>query len=463
MDAPHHAPTPSESSSAATPAPSGGLTARPGPALLALAIGAFAIGSTEFLMMGLLPQVASDLQVSVPAVGYAISAYALGVVAGAPTLTALSTRYPHQRVLAGLMVLFVLGHVVTAVAPGYDGLIVGRFVTGLSHGSFFGVAAVVATRLAAPGKAASAIGRVFTGLTAAQVLGVPVGTLLGQQLGWRWAFATIGLLGVATVIAVLRWVPLRRDTATPLRQEMADLVRPQVLLTLAATAIGTGGLFAVYSYVAPILTDLAGFSAGAVAWVLVVYGCGTVAGTLLGGRAADRFPEGSVVLGLLGLGLACLLLLALSGSKAGALVALVIFAVIAFFVGPTLINRTIAVAPGSGLMASAFNQAAFNAANALGAAAGAQVLTAGFGLRATMVVGAGLAVSGSAVALVAVLLQRRASQRAASGGSSGSVTGRHHEVEHEPSLVLEALRLAGEAGATSCVAAVRLTDRDPRA
>lgn len=456
MDAPQHART--EGATLASSA-----AARPGPALLALAIGAFAIGSTEFLMMGLLPQVAADLRVSVPAVGYAISAYALGVVVGAPTLTALSTRFPHQRVLTGLMALFVLGHAVTALAPGYEGLLVGRFVTGLSHGSFFGVAAVVASRLAPPGKAASAISRVFTGLTVAQVLGVPFGTLLGQQLGWRWAFAAIGLLGVVTALAVLRWVPLRRDTATPLRREMADLVRPQVLLTLAATAVGTGGLFAVYSYVAPILTDVAGFSAGAVAWVLVVYGLGTVAGTLLGGRTADRFPEASVVLGLLGLGLSCLLLLVLSGSPAGALVGLVVFAVLAFFVGPALMNRTISVAPGSGLMASAFNQAAFNAANALGAAAGAQVLAAGFGLRATMVVGAALAVAGSAVALVAVVLLHGAPQPAARLAELARARARRRELEHEPSLVLEALRLAGEAGATSCVAAVRLSEPAPRA
>ncbi|MGQ7296672.1 MFS transporter [Quadrisphaera sp. KR29] len=456
MEAAQHAPTPLSSTTPSSAA------ARPGPALLALAIGAFAIGSTEFLMMGLLPQVAADLRVSVPAVGYAISAYAVGVVVGAPTLTALSTRFPHQRVLTGLMALFVAGHAVTALAPGYEGLLAGRFLTGLAHGSFFGVAAVVASRLAAPGRAASAISRVFTGLTVAQVLGVPFGTMLGQGAGWRWAFAAIGSLGVVTALAVLRWVPLRRDTATPLRREMADLVRPQVLLTLGATAVGTGGLFAVYSYVAPILTDLAGFSAAAVAWVLVVYGVGTVAGTLLGGRTADRYPEGAVVLGLLGLGAACLLLLVLSGSRAGAVVALVAFAVVAFFVGPALMNRTISVAPGSGLMASAFNQAAFNAANALGAAAGAQVLAAGFGLRATMVVGAALAVAGSAIALLAVVLRHGAPQPAARLAGLARTRAGRRAVEHEPSLVLEALRLAGEAGATSSVAAVRLSEPSPR-
>jgi len=421
-------------------------------ALLALATGAFAIGSTEFLMMGLLPEVAGDLSVTVPAVGYAISAYALGVVVGAPTLTALSTRYPHQRVLAGLMVLFVLGHVATAFAPGYHELLAARFATGLAHGSFFGVAAVVARSLAAPGKEGTAISRVFTGLTVAQLLGVPVGTALGQVLGWRWAFGLVGVLGVVTALAVLRWVPLRREAPVRLATELTGVLRPQVLLTLAATAVGTGGLFAVYSYVSPILTDLAGFPAAAVAWVLVAYGAGTVAGTLLGGRGSDRWPEGSAVLGLAALSLACLVMLGASGHPATALVALVLFGVVAFFVGPPLINRVISVAPGSGLMASAANQAAFNAANALGAAAGAQVLAAGYGLRATMVVGAVLAAAGALIALVAVLLQRGAP----GGAGALPVRRRRAVVEHEPSLVLEALRLAGVAGATSCVAAVRL-------
>ncbi len=427
---------------------------RPAPALLALATGAFAIGSTEFLMMGLLPEVAGDLEVSVPAVGYAISAYALGVVVGAPTLTALSTRFPHQRVLAGLMVLFVLGHLATAFAPGYEALLAARFVTGLAHGSFFGVAAVVARSLAEPGREGRAISRVFTGLTVAQVLGVPVGTALGQVLGWRWAFGLVGVLGVVTAVAVLAWVPLRRDAPVPLRAELAGLGRPQVLLTLAATAVGTGGLFAVYSYVSPILTELAGFPAAAVAWVLVAYGLGTVAGTLLGGRASDRWPEGSVVVGLGALAVACLVVLAASSAPVTAVVALVAFGVVAFFVGPTLINRVISVAPGTGLMASAANQAAFNAANALGAAAGAQVLAAGFGLRSTMVVGALLAAAGAVIALVALLLQRRSDGVAV----VPAVLRRARVVEREPSVVMEALRLAGEAGARGSVAAVRLPD-----
>ena len=375
-------------------------------ALIALAVGAFALGTTEFLMMGLLPEVADDLGVSIPRAGLIISAYALGVVVGAPTLTALSVRFPRKNVLVGVMVLFAVGHLGIALAPTYEALLVARFVTALAHGSFFGVGAVVATAVAGPARAARAIAMMFTGLTVANIVGVPLGTALGQVVGWRVAFGSVAVFGILTAAALLAWVPLDRERTTSLRAEFGAFKRPQVLMALATTTIGCGALFAVYSYVAPILTEEAGFSSRAVVWVLVGYGVGTTIGTLLGGSLGDRFPMATVVGSLAAVAGVLGVFLLTAGSQVGAVVTLFAFGIVAFMISSPLQNRVIAASGGAALLVSAANQAAFNTANALGAWLGGRVLEDGYGYRATMVVGIGFALAGLVLAAVSVVLER---------------------------------------------------------
>jgi DHA1 family inner membrane transport protein len=375
-------------------------------ALIALAVGAFALGTTEFLMMGLLPQVATDLGVSVPAAGLVISAYAVGVVVGAPTLTALAVRLPLKHVLLGLMVLFTAGHVAMALAPGYGAVVAARLVTGLSHGAYFGVGAVVARSVVPPERAARAIALMFAGLTLANVVGVPAGTALGQVVSWRVAFAAVGALGLLTVLAVSAWVPPAQGGTTSLRAELAAFRRPQVLLALAVTTVGTGALFAVYSYVAPILTDLTGLGERAVVGVLVVFGIGTTAGTLLGGALADRFPMPTVVGCLLAVAAVLGALTLTVTSPVAAVATLVAFGVVAFAIGSPLQSRVITASGGAALLVSAANQGAFNTDNAVGAFLGAEVLDAGLGYRATMVVGIALALGGAALAALALWLER---------------------------------------------------------
>ena len=392
-------------------------------ALIALAVGAFALGTTEFLMMGLLPEVADDLGVSIPRAGLIISAYALGVVVGAPTLTALSVRFPRKNVLVGVMVLFSLGHLAIALAPTYEALLVARFVTALAHGSFFGVGAVVATAVAGPARAARAIALMFTGLTVANIVGVPLGTALGQVVGWRVAFGSVAAFGILTAVALLVWVPLDRSRTTSLRAEFGAFKRPQVLLALATTTIGCGALFAVYSYVAPILTEVSGFSSGAVVWVLVGYGVGTTIGTLIGGSLGDRFPMATVVGSLAAVAAVLGVLLLTSGSKVGAVLTLFAFGVVAFMISSPLQNRVIAASGGAALLVSAANQAAFNTANALGAWLGARVLEDGYGYRATMVVGIAFALAGLVLAGVSMLLERSGAAPLVQPGERAGVPG----------------------------------------
>jgi DHA1 family inner membrane transport protein len=384
-------------------------------ALFALAVGAFALGTTEFLMMGLLPQVAGDIGVSIPAAGYIISSYAVGVVVGAPTLTALSVRFQRKHALIALMALFTVGHVAIALAPTYGALVAARCVTGLAHGAYFGVAAVVARSVVPPERSARAIALMFTGLTVANIVGVPVGTELGQVVSWRWAFGVVAVLGLVTLAAVAAWVPRTTQAPPSLREELAGFARGQVWLALATTTIGTGALFAVYSYVAPILTDVAGFSSSAVVWVLVAYGVGTTAGTLLGGALGDRFPAGSVVGALAGLAVVLGVFTATSRSQVGAVATLVVFGVVAFAMGPALQNRVMSASGGAAMLVSAANQAAFNTANALGAFLGAQALEAGYGYSGTMVVGVALALAGVVLAGTSAVLDR--ARRPAAGAA----------------------------------------------
>ncbi|MEU5266139.1 MFS transporter [Amycolatopsis sp. NPDC021455] len=376
-------------------------------ALLALAISAFGIGTTEFVIMGLLPEVAAGFGVSIPSAGLLISGYALGVVVGAPLLTALASRVPRKTVLVALMGLFIAGNVLSALAPSYGLLMTGRVVAALSHGAFFGVGSVVAASLVAPARQASAIALMFTGLTVANVLGVPAGTALGQAFGWRSTFWVVSALGVAGALGILALVPHQEPAPDAgLRGELAVFRRPQVWLALAMTALGFGGVFASFTYIAPMMTQVAGFSSGAVTWLLVLFGASLFAGNLLGGKAADRMLMPSLYVILAALALVLVAFVFTAHAKVPAAITIALFGAAGFATVPPLQARVMAKAEGAPALASAANIAAFNLGNAGGAWLGGQAVDAGLGYTAPSWIGAGLAAAGLAVALVSGLLDR---------------------------------------------------------
>jgi MFS transporter, DHA1 family, inner membrane transport protein len=377
-------------------------------ALLALAIGAFGIGTTEFVVMGMLPEIAEGLGVSVPSVGLLISAYAVGVVVGAPTLTALGVRFPPRQTLVGLMVLFVVGNVLSAVAPTYETLAAARVLTALAHGSFFGVGAVAARRLVAPERATSAISLMITGLTVANVVGVPLGTFVAQQTSWRLVLAAIAVIGLVTIGGLLAWMPAELGEPGDLRTELAAFRRGQVWLVLGLTVVGFSALFAVYSYVSPILTELGGLPVEWVTPVLALFGVGTTVGTLVGGRLGDRYGFSLVTVGLLATAVVLAAFALVARTPVAAVVLLVLFGALAFGLGPVVLNGVIEAARvRGGSLVSAANQGAFNIANALGAALGAAVLSGGLGYTAPIWVGAALALAGAGIAVVVRVVDRR--------------------------------------------------------
>ncbi len=372
-------------------------------ALLALAIGAFGIGTTEFVVMGMLPQIAEGLGVSVSAVGLLISAYAVGVVIGAPTLTALGVRFTPRQTLIGLMVVFVVGNTLSALAPGYTTLLIARVITALAHGSFFGVGAVAARRLVPREKATQAISLMIVGLTLANVVGVPLGTFVAQQTSWRIVLGAVAVIGLVTIAGLVAWMPAVHGERTDLRSELRAFGRRQVWMVLGVTMVGFAAMFAVYSYVSPILTELGGIPEVWVTPVLALFGVGTTLGTLAGGRLGDRFGFRFVTAGLLATAVLLVAFALVARTPVAAVALLVLFGTVAFAVGPVVQNKVIdAARVRGGSLVSAANQAAFNVANAIGAALGAAVLTAGLGFTAPIWVGAALALAGTAVAAVAM-------------------------------------------------------------
>ena len=380
-------------------------------ALLALAIGAFGIGTTEFVVMGMLPEIADDLGVSVSAVGLLISAYAIGVVVGAPTLTAIGLRFTPRQTLVALMVVFVAGNTLAALAPTYGLLVAARVMTALAHGSFFGVGAVAARRLVPPDHATRAISLMITGLTLANVFGVPLGTFVAQQASWRVVLGAIAFIGVATIAGLLAWMPADAGEPTDLRGELRAFRRGQVWLVLGLTMVGFSALFAVYSYVSPILTELGGIPTEWVTPVLALFGIGTTVGTLAGGRLGDRHGFSFVTVGLGVMAAVLVAFAVLARTTVAAVVLLVLFGTLSFALGPVVQNAVIDAArvPGGSLV-SAANQGAFNVANAVGAALGALVISLGLGYTAPMWVGAVLAVAGAALAVLAGAGERRAAR-----------------------------------------------------
>lgn len=386
-------------------------------ALLALATGAFGIGTTEFVIVGLLPEVAADLGVSIPAAGLLVSGYALSVAVGAPLMTAAGTRLPRKTVLVALMGVFVLGNAVCAVATGYSVLLAGRAVAALCHGAFFGIGSVVAASLVAPNRQAGAIAMMFTGLTVANVLGVPLGTLVGHEFGWRSTFWAVTALGVLGMAGLLLLVPAQPRPRAGLRGELAVFARPGVWLALLTTMLGFAGVFASFTYLAPLMTEVAGFSSGAVSWLLILFGAGLCVGNVLGGKAADRalLPSMYTVLALLAAVLAVFTFTA--RAQVPAAVTIVLFGAAGFATVPPLQMWMMRTANGAPALASAANIAAFNLGNALGAWLGGLAIDAGLGLTAPNWIGALLALSGLATALFAGTLSRRAGEHADLAGS----------------------------------------------
>jgi DHA1 family inner membrane transport protein len=380
-------------------------------ALLALAIGAFGIGTTEFVVMGMLPEIADGLGVSVSAVGMLISAYAIGVVIGAPTLTAVGLRFTPRQTLIALMVVFVVGNALAAIAPTYGLLVAARVFTALAHGSFFGVGAVAARRLVPPDQATRAISLMITGLTLANVIGVPLGTFVAQQASWRVVLGAIALIGVATIAGLLAWMPPDAGEPTDLRGELRAFRRGQVWLVLGLTMVGFSALFAVYSYVSPILTELGGIPTEWVTPVLGLFGVGTTVGTLAGGRLGDRYGFAFVTVGLLAMTAVLVAFAFVARTPAAAVTLLVLFGTVSFALGPVVQNAVIDAArvPGGSLV-SAANQGAFNVANAVGAALGALVISQGLGYAAPIWVGALLALIGAGIAVLAWAGARRAAR-----------------------------------------------------
>jgi len=377
-------------------------------ATLALVLGGVAIGTTEFVTMGLLPQIAEGVGASIPAAGHTISAYALGVVVGAPLLAVLGATWPRKGLLVGLMVAFTVGNVLSALAPTYETLVAARFLAGMPHGAFFGVAALVAVDLAPPGRAGRAVGRVMLGIPIANVLGVPGATWLGQHLGWRAAYWLVGVLAAATVALVAWSVPhLAPDRSRTVRSELGALTSLQVWLTLGVAAVGFGGMFAMYSYVAPTITEVTGLPPSAVPVYLLVYGLGGVVGAPLAGRLGDWSVLRSLVVGMAGIGASLVAFALLAPYPVPAAVVLFLSSVLASVLVINLQLRLMAVAGSAQTLAAASNHAALNLANALGAWVGGAVIAAGWGYTAPSWVGAGLAVLGLGVLGASVLVHHR--------------------------------------------------------
>ncbi|GAB88766.1 MFS transporter [Gordonia rhizosphera] len=367
-------------------------------AIIALALGGFGIGTTEFVAMGLLPSIADTLDISEPTAGSVISAYALGVVVGAPLIAAATARVSRRTLLIGLMVAFTVGNLATVVAPSFGLLVVARFVAGLPHGAYFGVAALVAAHLAGPRDRAKAVGKVMLGLSVANVFGVPVATWLGESLGWRVAFALVVVIGLATIVALFRSLPPLTDMrVTNPMTELGALARPQVWFTLLIGVVGFGGMFAFYTYLNSALTTVTGVSVSLVPVAMMLFGLGMVAGNIVGGVLADRSVSLGILVGLTATGVS----LALFGLTLQNVWAAMI---LSFAIGlsgsstiPALQTRLMDVADDAQTLAAALNHSALNIANAAGAWLGGAVIAAGYGYRAPSLLGAVLAVAGVVV------------------------------------------------------------------
>ena len=381
-------------------------------AIAALALGGFAIGTTEFVTMGLLPEIADGIDESIPRTGHVISAYALGVVVGAPVIVSLGARLPRRELAVGLVIALAVGNAITALADGYWPVMVARFLAGLPHGAYFGVASLIAASLVAPERKGRAVGGVMLGLSVATVVGVPASTWLGQGLGWRsayWGVVVIALVTAVLLLAVLPHVPGNRRAT--IASELQALKRPQVLYAVTAGMVGFGGIFAMYSYVAPLVTREADLGRSAIPWFLLAFGIGSVLGSWLAGRLADWDVESTVVGGFVAATAVLVLIWLLAGVPAALWVMVLLVGVLGSVLAINLQLRLMHVAGDAQMLGAALNHSALNLANGLGAWLGSVVIAAGHGYRAPSLVGAGLALAGLVVFVVALRAQRRELRR----------------------------------------------------
>lgn len=382
--------------------------------LLSLTIGGFGIGMTEFVMMGILPDLSTALQISIPKAGHLISAYALGVVLGAPLLVGIAGKYPPKRILMGLMLLFTIFNGLSALAPNYQLLFVARLFSGLPHGAFFGVGAVVASRLADTGREARAVSMMFAGLTFANIIGVPIGTFVGHHFSWRITFVAIAAIGLLTIWALNSWMPdLPASKGTSLKSSMATFKKTEPWLIVGITAIGTGGLFAWFSYIAPLMTRVAGFSDNALTFILMLAGVGMAVGNLIGGRLADRLsPANATTFLLLAMVVSLLTVSAVSHLKVPAIIMTFITGAISFALAAPVQMLMIKAASGAEMLAASVSQASFNIGNAIGAYLGGLPIAAGLGYTSPEWVGAGLAFGGFLFCIALLALKRNESRNA---------------------------------------------------
>ena len=378
-------------------------------ALIALAIGGFGIGMTEFVIMGILPEVAGALDISIPTAGHFISAYALGVVVGAPVLTGIGGKWPAHKILLLLMVWFTVFNTLSAFAGSYEMLLLARFLSGLPHGAFFGIGAVVAGKLAKPGKSAQAIAIMFTGLTLANVIGVPLGTYVGQEFSWNVSFLMVGVVGIAAVLGIKFWMPvLPKSSSEGLRKDLKVFKRPELWMVVLLTTIGTGGFFAWYSYIAPLITEVAGHPENVVSYAMIIAGTGMVIGNLIGAKLAEKFsPINAVVISLVLMVIALVANTFLAQYQIPVLVMTFLIGVIAFTLSTPIQMAMINTAKGSEMLGSSMNQSAFNMGNASGAYFAGLPIAMGFGFTSATLVGAAMAGVGIFIALAIIMMRKK--------------------------------------------------------
>ncbi|WP_084129675.1 MFS transporter [Demequina sp. NBRC 110055] len=397
-------------------------------ALFALAIGSFGIGTTEFVAMGLLPDIARDLlpglwdanqEEALARAGWVVSAYAAGVVVGAPTIAAAAARFPRKTVLTVLSAVFTLGTIASALAPTFATVIAARFIAGLPHGAYFGIAALVAARLMGPDKRGQAAAFVLSGLTIANIVGVPAVTALGQSAGWRVAYLVVaGMFAVATAAIAVSLPVTPGDPHATMRREVGALARPAVWFALLTGALGFGGFFAVYSYVSPLATEITGTSEGFVPLALMIVGVGMTVGNFAGGRLADTGAIRAILWLFAAFALSLVFLIVTAASVVGLLVGLFLVGASAAALSPAIQTRLMDVAGDSQTMAAALNHSALNIGNSIGAALGGAVLAAGLGYLAPTWVGLVLCVPGVLCALAGLAITRRAAARTATASES---------------------------------------------
>lgn len=377
-------------------------------AIVALSIGGFAVGVTEFAIMGLQLEAVADLGITIPQAGMLISAYAVGVVIGAPVLSILGAKRERKFYALLLLGIFVLGHVLSFFAPNYETMLIARFLSGLPHGAYFAVAALMAAQMAGPAKRSRAIAVVLGGLAISNVLGVPVVTALGQQFGWRFMFLSVIVLALITMAAVARCAPRQMPPAkATMRSEIKGLKNKRLWVGIMLAVVGFSGMFALYSYIAPVSTEVTGFSESVLPWVVGLFGAGMVVGNFVGGWAADKSVLGTVVVAMALVAVFMVLFAYTAHIPVLMLIFLFLVGVSASALGPSMQTHLIDTAPDAPQLAASLHHSAFNAANALGAVVGGQVIAAEMGLRAPSYVGAGAAVLGVGVALYAIHLTRK--------------------------------------------------------